>query len=151
MLASSGRPAGGNGSWVAGVLTMTEGSRAAAVLDEPVVDEAPPPVSAAESARDVAAFQPITIHGRLDGGLDVTLLTAQNYRSDGGQPRYESHQAVIGAHVSGPEQLYTAVRCQLGHLLPGHLPVAVTSVVPDDGSKLLSGVGFMCVLMLPIR
>ncbi len=127
---------GGNGSRVGGTLTMTEGSRAGVVLDGPVVDEAPPAVSAADSARDVAAFQPITIHGQLDSGVDVTLVNAQNYRPDGGQPRYEAHQAVIGAHVSGPDQLYTAVRYQLGHLLLGHLPVGVTSVVPDDGSKL---------------
>nr|WP_142282850.1 HEPN domain-containing protein [Mycobacterium aquaticum] len=117
-------------------MTMAEGSRAAVVLDGPVVDEVPPPVSAADSALDVAAFQPITIHGRLDSGVDVTLVNAQNYQPDSGQPRYEAHQAIVGAHVSGADQLYTGVRYQLGHLLLGHLPVGVASVVPDDGSRL---------------
>ncbi|MFV8176584.1 hypothetical protein [Mycolicibacterium peregrinum] len=126
--------AAGGGSRVGGVLTTMEGSRAEVVLDGPLVDAAPEPVSSADSARDVAAFQPITIHGRLNNGVDVTLVNAQNYRPDGRQPRYQALQAVFGAQVGiwpGPA------------LYRGALPARSSAARPPAGRRVAED-GEMC-------
>jgi hypothetical protein len=46
----------------------------------------------------------------------VTLLHAQNHGGQFGTPRYVAYVAVFGdAHVTGEDQLYSAVRFRLDH------------------------------------
>lgn len=91
-------------------------------------------------AKSVQAFQPITLQGQLDNGESVTLLNAQNYGGDGqfnSPPRYVAHVAVLGAHVAGTDQLYSAVRFRIDDpYWLAHLPGGESSVVADDGSTL---------------
>ena len=90
-------------------------------------------------AKWVEAFQPITLQGQLDTGESVTLLNAQNHGGDGwfSSPHYVAHVAVLGAYVSGTDQLYSAVRFRLDHpYWLGHLVGGESSVVQDDGSTL---------------
>ncbi|KUH73191.1 hypothetical protein AU184_04685 [Mycolicibacterium novocastrense] len=87
----------------------------------------------------VKAFLPVVIHGQLDDGQVVTLLDARNH---GGHwpfapPRYEAHAALIGTHVAGEDQLFSAVRFRIGHpYWLSHLSDGQAATVDDDGSTL---------------
>lgn len=93
-------------------------------------------------AGSVKAFLPITMRGRLDSGDFVTLIKAQNKGGPGflfGRPHYIAHYAILGDRtVSGPDQLFSAIRFRfgdpywLGHLREGESGAAVDS----DGSTL---------------
>ena len=70
----------------------------------------------------------------------VTLLNAQNHGGGGwfDTPRYVAHGAVLGtAHVTGEDQLYSAVRFRLDHRYwLGHLVEREPTVLTDDKSTL---------------
>jgi hypothetical protein len=140
-------------SHVRGEFTAEIGKRPEVTLAAPVADD--PRVTAfdtpgggkgyalsGEATKSVAAFQPITLHGQLDSGEAVTLLSAQNHGGDGwfGSPHYVADVAVLAAHVSGPDQRYSAVRFRIDDpYWLAHLSDSQSSVVGDDGSTL--GVG----------
>lgn len=128
-----------------GIFTARTGEKPEVRLDSGLVDD--PQIHAfvggaafsGDAADSVAAFLPITLHGRLDSGENVTLQDAQNYGSKPpfGTPRYRAHNMVLGGHVTGVDQLYTAVRFRLGHpYWLGHLTEGESAVVEDDGSQL---------------
>lgn len=86
----------------------------------------------------VKAFLPIVMQGQLDSGESVTLLEAHNYGDPGppfGSPHYKTHIAVIGdRHVSGPDQLFGALRFRFGDpYWLRHLEHGETSPVESDG------------------
>lgn len=90
----------------------------------------------ASPARSVEAFQPITLHGRLDTGEMVTLLDAQNHGGAGFSPRYVTQAAIFGAQVLA-DQLYNAVRFRADHpYWLGRLNDGQSAAVEDDGSIL---------------
>ena len=117
-----------------------EVSLASAVGDDPrvTVEHPVPGITvtsvAGEAAKYVAAFAPVDLHGQLDSGELVSLLSAQNHGLFG--PRYVAGVAVFGAHVPG-DQLYSAVRFRIDvpHWTT-HLADGETHAVPDDGSVL---------------
>lgn len=116
----------------------------AGLVDDPRVVRFKGGVGLTSSAADsVKAFLPIAIHGQLDNGQAVTLLDARNH---GGHwpfapPRYVAHAAVVGGHVDGDDQLYSAVRFRVGHpYWLGHLVNEESVRVDDDGSKLSAAV-----------
>lgn len=87
-----------------------------------------------DPAAHVAAFAPIDLHGQLDSGELVSLVSAQNHGLFA--PRYVARAAVSGAHVTG-DQLYSAVRFRIDHpYWTAHLTDGETCTVPDDGSVL---------------
>ncbi|MGP0078013.1 hypothetical protein, partial [Mycobacterium sp.] len=93
------------------------------------------------AAATVKAFQPITLRGKLDTGLAVTLVNAYNHGRDGhyfGSPHYKADYAVVGdRHVSGVDQLFSAVRFRFGDpYWLGHLRERKASAVDSDGSAL---------------
>ncbi|GFG75421.1 hypothetical protein MBOT_27860 [Mycobacterium botniense] len=94
----------------------------------------------ADPAKSIQAFQPITLHGQLDSGESVTLLDAQNHGGDGQfspPPHYVAGAAVLGAHVAGTDQPYSAVRFRIDDpYWLAHLAAGESSVVADDGSTL---------------
>ena len=63
-----------------------------------------------DPAKDIAAFAPIDLHGQLDSGELVSLLSTQNHGPLG--PQYVARVALTGAHVSAG-QLYSAVRFRI--------------------------------------
>lgn len=89
-----------------------------------------------QAALAVTAFLPITLYGELETGESVTVLNARGY---GKQrcPKYVGDNSIHGALVSGPQQLYSAVRFRIGgpHWFQ-HLADGEQSTVPDDGSTL---------------
>jgi hypothetical protein len=92
-------------------------------------------------AATVKAFQPITLWGQLDTGPVVTLVNAYNHGRDGayfGSPHYKADYAVLGdRHVSGVDQLFSAVRFRFGDpYWLGHLRESKASAVDGDGSAL---------------
>jgi len=117
-----------------------EVSLVADLVDDPRVRPNGSGVTFASSpAEMVKAFLPITLQGQLETGECVTLLNAQNH--GGGffrPPRYVAHGAVLGdAHVTGEDQLYSAVRFRLGNpYWLGHLTAGEPTVLDDDGSTL---------------
>ena len=93
------------------------------------------------AAATVKAFQPITLQGQLDSGHAVTLVNAYNHGRDGnyfGSPHYKADYAVSGdRHVSGVDQLFSAVRFRFGDpYWLGHLRENKASAVDSDGSAL---------------
>jgi len=58
----------------------------------------------------VADFQPVTVHGVLDDGTEVTVVDAQADHDSLLRQWFGAHAVVIGAHVDGQDQLYSAVR-----------------------------------------
>jgi ApeA N-terminal domain 1 len=93
------------------------------------------------AAATVEALRPITLQGQFDTGHAVTLVNAYNHGRDGyyfGSPHYKADYAVLGdRHVSGVDQLFSAVRFRFGdpHWL-GHLRESKASAVDSDGSAL---------------
>jgi hypothetical protein len=91
-----------------------------------------------DPAEEVAAFAPVDLHGQLDSGELVSLLSAQNHGMPGilGASRYVARVAVSGAHVSS-DQLYSAVRFRIDvPYWTAHLGDRENHTVPDDGSVL---------------
>lgn len=87
-----------------------------------------------DSAKQVAAFVPIDLHGQLDSGELVSLLSAHNHGAF--KPHYVAGVTVFGAHVSS-DQLYSAVRFQIdAPYWTAHLAEGQSHTVPDDGSVL---------------
>jgi hypothetical protein len=98
-------------------------------------------VFVSSGAATVKAFQPITLWGQLDSGPVVTLVNAHNHGRDGayfGSPHYKADYAVLGdCHVSGVDQLFSAVRFRFGDpYWLGHLRERKASAVDRDGSAL---------------
>ena len=94
----------------------------------------------ASAADSVEAFRPVTLQGRLDTGLAVTMLSAHNHAGGGPlhPPRYLADVAVFGAHVDGDEQCYSAIRFRVDHpYWLGHLGDSPPSTVDDHGSTLV--------------
>lgn len=58
----------------------------------------------------VADFQPVTVHGVLDDGTEVTVMDAQAYNDGFLQQWFRAPVVVMGAHLGGQEQRYAAVR-----------------------------------------
>ena len=86
--------------------------------------------------RVVESFSPITIHGQLDTGERITLLTARNHGGTGtfGTPRYVATTAVSGAWVTGTKQPYTGVRFQLNaSQVLAHLQAGQSAPAGDEG------------------
>lgn len=93
----------------------------------------------ASAAASVEAFKSVTLHGLVDSGLAVTVLSAHNHGGGGpfNPPRYLADVAVLGAHVEGDEQLYSAVRFRVDHpYWLWHLSESPPSTVTDDQSTL---------------
>jgi hypothetical protein len=93
------------------------------------------------AAATVKAFQSITLQGQLDTGHAVTLVNAYNHGRDGtyfGSPHYKADYAVLGdRHVSGVDQLFSAVRFRFGDpYWLGHLRESKANAVDSDGSEL---------------
>jgi hypothetical protein len=89
-----------------------------------------------DPAEYVAAFAPMDLHGQLDSGELVSLLSAQNHGLF--TPRYVARVAVFGAHVFG-DQLYRAVRFRIDvPYWTAHLANGESYTVPDDGSVLFA-------------
>jgi ApeA N-terminal domain 1 len=93
------------------------------------------------AAATVKAFQSITLQGQLDTGHAVTLVNAYNHGRDGtyfGSPHYKANYAVLGdRHVSGVDQLFSAVRFRFGDpYWLGHLRESKANAVDSDGSEL---------------
>jgi hypothetical protein len=87
-----------------------------------------------DPAKYVAAFAPMDLHGQLDSGELVSLLSAQNHGLFA--PLYVARVAVFGAHVSD-DQLYDAVRFRIDvPYWTAHLANGENHTVPDDGSVL---------------
>lgn len=83
----------------------------------------------------VKSFAPVLIHGQLDSGQLVTLLSAQNHSVAPAPPRYEARAAIEGAHVSA-DQLYDAIRFQVADpYWTKHLALG-DSAQTEDGSTL---------------
>ena len=98
-------------------------------------------VFTSSAAETVKAFQPVTLQGQLDTGHAVTLVNAYNHGKDGnyfGSPHYKADYAVLGdRHVSGVDQLFSAVRFRFGDpYWLGHLRGSKASAVDSDGSAL---------------
>jgi len=92
-------------------------------------------VLAVHAERSVAEFQPITVHGQLDSGESITLLDARNhgYRN---APRYIGQAVVFGALVAA-DDVYTAIRFNVGHILwLGHLTDGESAIVDESESTL---------------
>ena len=88
-------------------------------------------------AKSIEAFQPVTLQGQLDTGESVTLLDARNHGGRRSPPHYVAHVAVLGAHVAGTDQPYSAVRFRMDRpYWLAHLAEGDSSVVQDDGSTL---------------
>jgi hypothetical protein len=88
----------------------------------------------ADPAKHVAASAPMDLHGQLDSGERVSLLSAQNHGLFG--PKYVARVAVFGAHVSD-DQLYSAVRFRIDvPYWTAHLVDGENHMVPGDGSVL---------------
>jgi hypothetical protein len=110
-----------------------------AVVDDPrkTVEHTPTSTSVTVSgdpAKTVAAFAPVDLHGQLDSGELVSLLSAQDHGLI--TPYYLVRVAVFGAHVSG-DQLYSAVRFRIdAPHWTAHLAGSEAHTVPDDGSVL---------------
>ena len=117
---------------------------AAGLVDDPRVvrsNRAGGRVFVSSGAATVKAFQPITLWGQLDTGPVVTLVNAYNHGRDGayfGSPHYKADYAVLGdRHVSGVDQLFSAVRFRFGDpYWLGHLRESKASAVDGDGSAL---------------
>jgi ApeA N-terminal domain 1 len=93
------------------------------------------------AAATVGALQPITLQGQFDTGHAVTLVNAYNHGRDGyffGSPHYKADYAVVGErHVSGVDQLFSAIRFRFGDpYWLGHLREGKASAVGSDGSAL---------------
>ncbi|KOS56685.1 HEPN domain-containing protein [Rhodococcus rhodochrous] len=58
----------------------------------------------------VADFQPVTVHGVLDDGTEVTVMDAQAHNDGFLQQWFRAPVVVMGAHLDGQEQHYAAVR-----------------------------------------
>jgi hypothetical protein len=116
-----------------------EASLAGAIAEDPrVTVEHTPTVTVTSMSADpadyVAAFAPVDLHGQLDSGELVSLLSAQNRGLF--TPVYVARVAVFGAHVSG-DQLYSAVRFRIDvPYWTAHLPDGESHTVPDNGSIL---------------
>jgi hypothetical protein len=90
---------------------------------------------AVHAERSVAEFQPITVHGQLDSGESITLLDARNHGTRHA-PRYIGQAVVFDALVS-PDEVYTAIRFNVGHVLwLSHLTDGESAVV-DEGESTL--------------
>jgi hypothetical protein len=93
-------------------------------------------VLAVHAERSVAEFQPITVHGELDSGESITLLDARNY-GDRHAPRYVGQAVVLGSLVAADE-VYTAIRFNVGHIFwLGHLTDGESAIV-DEGESTLA-------------
>lgn len=78
----------------------------------------------------------MTLHGELDTGETVTIPHARNY-GEQRWPKYVGDNCIRGALVSGPQNLYSAVRFRIGApYWLDHLSAAQPSTVPDDRSML---------------
>ncbi|WP_441964671.1 hypothetical protein [Mycolicibacterium houstonense] len=87
--------------------------------------------------RLVESFLPITIHGQLDNGERLTLLSARNHGGTGtfGVPQYRATTVVAGAWVSGTMQPYTAIRFQLNaSQVLAHLESGQSAPTGDEGT-----------------
>jgi ApeA N-terminal domain 1 len=115
----------------------------AGLVDDPQVRVIQGGVAFSSSPADsVRAFLPITVQGQLESGESVTLLNAQNYGGSGysftGPPNYKAHYAILGdRHVSGVDQLLTAIRFRFGDpYWLAHLQGGEAHAVDSDGSML---------------
>jgi len=87
-----------------------------------------------DPAKEIAAFAPTDLHGQLDSGELVTLLSAQNHGPL--RPQYVAGILLTGAHVSGG-QLYSAVRFRIDDpRWTAHLGDGENHIVPGDRSVL---------------
>ena len=81
-------------------------------------------VSSMQADKAVKSFAPILIHGELDTGENLTLLSAQNYSAGPTLPRYRARVSILGAHVDA-NHAYSAMRFRVSdrywtdHLSPG--------------------------------
>lgn len=138
--------AGTPGRRVRGELILEVGQQPELVVDGAIVDS--PCEVAAETERGsavalsvlperlVESFLPITIHGQLDNGERLTLLSARNHGGTGtfGVPRYRATTVVVGAWVAGTMQPYTAIRFQLNaSQVLAHLESGQSAPVGDEG------------------
>lgn len=77
-----------------------------------------------QADKAVRSFAPILIHGELDTGENLTLLSAQNHAAGPTLPRYRARVAIVGAHVDA-NHAYSAMRFRVSdrywtdHLSPG--------------------------------
>ncbi|MEV6258442.1 HEPN domain-containing protein [Nocardia sp. NPDC051911] len=83
---------------------------------------------------DVAAYQPMTLHGELEDGTAVTALYAQG----GSDPafefveqRYGCRFVILGAHLPGPKQLYDNMRFQMRGI-PYAAQTDLADTVPEN-------------------
>lgn len=132
------------GRRVSGQLSTEAGQKPTVSLDAALIaypreDQLPAAIrdlGIPEAALAAAAHRPVTLHGELDTGEFVTVLHARN----GGEqrwPKYLGDNSIHGALISGPKQIYRAVRFRIG--APywfDHLAAGEQSTVPDDGSTL---------------
>jgi hypothetical protein len=87
-----------------------------------------------DPAKAVAAFAPADLHGQLDSGEPVSLLSAQDHGLI--TLHYLVRVAVFGAHVSS-DQLYSALRFRIDTpYWTARLAIGEAHTVPDDGSVL---------------
>ena len=132
------------GPRVRGEFVAETGRNAEARLDGAVVDDPRKTVEhtatstsvtvSGDPAKIVAAFAPVDLHGQLDSGELVSLLSAQDHGLI--TPHYLVRVAVFGAHVFG-DQLYSAVRFRIdAPYWTAHLAGGEAHTVPDDGSVL---------------
>ncbi len=137
---SAGGEARVRGEFTAEIGQDAEVTLAGAVADDPRVTVEHTATGATvtsvsgDPAEYVAAFAPMDLHGQLDSGELVSLLSAQNHGLFA--PHYVARVAVFGAHVSS-EELYSAVRFRIDHpYWTAHLVDGENHTVPDDGSVL---------------
>lgn len=132
------------GPHVRGEFVVETGRDAEARLDGAVVDDPRKTVEhtatttsvtvSGDPTKIVAAFAPVDLHGQLDSGEPVSLLSAQDHGLI--TPHYLVRVALFGVHVSG-DQLYSAVRFRVdAPYWTAHLAVGEAQPVPDDGSVL---------------
>ncbi|WP_152427880.1 HEPN domain-containing protein [Dietzia sp. UCD-THP] len=77
-----------------------------------------------QADKAVKSFAPVLIHGELDTGELLTLLSAQNHAAGPILPKYRARVAILGAHVDA-NHAYSAMRFRVSdrywtdHLSPG--------------------------------
>ncbi|RIR12616.1 hypothetical protein D2E76_28130 [Mycobacteroides abscessus] len=109
------------------------------LVDDPRLRRFPGGVGYTGSAEDsIASFLPITLHGQLDTGEQITLLNACNYGGPGhaffGTPRYAADAAVLGEHID-IDQPINAIRFRLGQRYwLDHLDKDSTAISPDGAT-----------------
>jgi hypothetical protein len=131
-----------------GVIKLQRGHTPLLDLERPVVDQTVDIVTMSQFGgitirpgtpdEVVAALQPVTLHGELEEGVQVSLLEARGRtHPDKGAPRqrYEAQYMVEGAHVTR-EQTYRNVRLRLSLPASWRHVAAGQSVRLADGSVL---------------